>query len=387
MEGRVLALGAELSDFFPILILRKKVIAMQQLGSLKYLFVWTGVAAGMLSLLLPGAWSYALPIYAFGIIPLLELAFKPDASNLPAGELEALKDNRWYDYQIYLIVPVQYAMVAMLCWKLGQPGLSVAEIVGKIWATGIGCAVLGINVAHELGHRNTWYEQLMSKMLLLTSLYLHFFIEHNRGHHKHVSTPEDPASARRGELIYTFWFRTVWYSYFSAWELENQRLRKAGKSAFSLRNEMIQYQLIQAAFLAVIGLTCGWVVMAYFVAAAVSGFLLLETVNYIEHYGLRRKEVSPGIYEAVQPHHSWNSDHLFGRLLLFELSRHSDHHYRAARKFQTLRHMDHSPQMPTGYPGMMVLSVFPPLWFWVMHRQIDRFEGAERGVAKEMVAG
>ena len=213
----------------------------------------------------------------------------------------------------------------------------------------------------------------MAKILLLSSLYMHFFIEHNRGHHKNVSTPEDPASSRRGEMLYTFVLRSVWGSYWGAWDLENKRLRKLGKSPFTLRNEMLVFQLIQIGFLALIGFVFGGFALIGFVAAATAGFLLLEAVNYIEHYGLQRKCSPTGVYEAVTHQHSWNSDHLIGRLLLFELSRHSDHHYRAARKYQTLRHMDGSPQMPTGYPGMLVLATLPPLWFFVMHRAIDDF--------------
>jgi alkane 1-monooxygenase len=346
---------------------------MKQLRAFKYAFVLTGVAAGLISILGPGIWSYCLPIYAFGLIPLLELLIKPDPHNIEGAEMEMVKQDRVYDFLLYMIVPVQVGMIVLLGWKLSQPGLAVAEIVGKIWATGIGCGVLGINVAHELGHRSTWYEQWMAKILLLTSLYMHFFIEHNRGHHKHVSTPEDPASARRGEWLFTFWFRSVWGSYWSAWEIENKRVQKLGKPILSLSNEMVVYHLLQSAALAAIAFAFGWQVMLYFVAAAVSGFLLLETVNYIEHYGLQRKKMGNGSYESVLPEHSWNSDHLFGRLLLFELSRHSDHHYRSGRKYQTLRHMAGSPQMPTGYPGMLVLAVFPPLWFWVMHREIDRY--------------
>jgi alkane 1-monooxygenase len=352
-------------------------MTMRHIRTMKYMFVWTGVAAGFLSLLGTGIWCYSLPIYAFVLVPLLELAIRPDPNNMSEAEQEVAKANRWYDLQIYLIVPVQVALMVALCWHLKNDTLTTAETIGKIWSAGIGCGVMGINVAHELGHRSTWYEQLMAKILLLTSLYMHFFIEHNRGHHKHVSTPEDPASARRGEMLYTFAIRSVWGSYWSAWRLENKRLRKLGKSPFSLRNEMLIFQLIQASLLAMIGFTMGWFVLIGFVAAAVSGFLLLEAVNYIEHYGLQRKRSASGVYEAVSHKHSWNSDHLIGRLLLFELSRHSDHHYRAARKYQTLRHMDGSPQMPTGYPGMLVLATVPPLWFYVMHRQIDAFDAQE----------
>ncbi len=241
--------------------------------------------------------------------------------------------------------------------------------VGRITAMGMLCGVMGINVAHELGHRKRKYEQQMSKLLLLTSLYMHFFIEHNRGHHKHVSTAEDPSSARLGESLYAFWIRSVVLSYLSAWKLEAGRLRKKGQRTFSIHNEMLQFQVIQLTFLLVVGYVYGWAVMLYYVLAAIMGFLLLETVNYIEHYGLSRNKTDRG-YERVMPAHSWNSDHLVGRIMLFELSRHSDHHYIASRKYQVLRHMNDSPQMPTGYPGMMLMATVPPLWFYVMDSRI-----------------
>jgi alkane 1-monooxygenase len=350
---------------------------MSKIRAFKYIFIWTGVGAGLLSLQGAGLWCYSLPIYAFVIIPLLELLLHADRHNLSAVEQELVKADRWYDLQLYLIVPVQVGLMVILCFQLADPKWTTAEIVGKIWSAGIGCGVMGINVAHELGHRSKKYEQTMAKILLLTSLYMHFFIEHNRGHHKHVSTPEDPASARRGQNLYAFVVQSAWGSYWSAWALENKRLRKLGKSPFSLRNEMLAFQLIQVALLVIIGWVGGLFVLMGFMIAAILGFLLLEAVNYIEHYGLQRACSPSGVYEPVTHEHSWNSDHVVGRLLLFELSRHSDHHYRAARKYQTLRHMDGSPQMPTGYPGMLVLAAFPPLWFAIMHRQIDRFHAGD----------
>lgn len=340
--------------------------------ALKYLMVFSTVAFGLLSMLSYGAWVYSSLIYAFGFVPLVELFLKPDPINLSKTELEMVRKDRLYDALIYLVVPVQFGMVVLFLFKVSEPGLLWWETMGLIWALGISCGALGINVAHELGHRHKKYEQVLAKMLLLTSLYMHFFIEHNRGHHARVSTDEDPASSRRGEIVYTFWIRSIVGSWKSAWHLENERLRRKGKPVFSLQNEMLVYQLIQGAVLLLIGLAFGGLVLLYFMAAAGMGILFLETVNYIEHYGLRRQQLPDGRYERVQPTHSWNSNHTVGRLLLFELSRHSDHHYRAGRKYQLLRHMEGAPQMPTGYPGMMLLSLFPPLWFTVMHPLIDQ---------------
>ncbi|MCL4105922.1 UNVERIFIED_CONTAM: hypothetical protein GTU68_012560 [Idotea baltica] len=338
--------------------------------------VFTAIGIGIASLLLGGLWSYALLIYAFGIIPLTELLFKPNPDNLNKAELELVKADRLYDLLLYLVVPVQFGLVFLFAYQVMSYDWLWWELVGMTWAVGICCGILGINVAHELGHRTKKYEQLLAKSLLLSSLYMHFFIEHNRGHHANVSTPDDPASARRGEVIFAFWSKSVWFSYLSAWKLENRRLRKKDLPVFSLQNEMLVYQLAQLGFIGLIYGIFGLQPMLLFLAASGVGILLLETVNYIEHYGLQREMTPYGRYEQVQPHHSWNSDHPVGRLLLFELSRHSDHHHRAGRKFQTLRHIENTPQMPTGYPGMMVLALLPPLWFAVMNPKVDRLHSS-----------
>jgi alkane 1-monooxygenase len=121
--------------------------------------------------------------------------------------------------------------------------------------------------------------------------------------------------------------------------------------------------------------------MLSFIGAAIFGFLTLETVNYIEHYGLSRKKNEFGAWEKTLPIHSWNSNHPVGRILLFELTRHSDHHYIANRPYQVLRHFDESPQMPTGYPGMMVMSLFPPVWFWVMGKELKKLKESQPALA------
>jgi alkane 1-monooxygenase len=341
---------------------------------LKYTGVLILPAILYLGMLKGGWWTFSGLIFAFGLIPLAELFLPASEKNLDKVEEAMVKNDRIYDFLVYAIVPIQYILVFLTMYIIGKGGLVWYEYVGFISALGLACGVFGINVGHELGHRNKKYEQFMAKLLLLTSLYMHFFIEHNRGHHKHVSTEEDPASARRGEILYTFWFRSVIGGYLSAWKLENDRLRKIGKSPFSIHNEMIIYQIVQVAFVAFIGFVFGWIAMLCFIASAIFGFLLLETVNYIEHYGLSRKKMDNGGWEKTMPTHSWNSNHPIGRILLFELSRHSDHHYIANRPYQILRHFDESPQMPTGYPGMMILAFFPPLWFAVMDKRIDKLK-------------
>lgn len=338
--------------------------------TLKYGMVYILPALFLLGTWQGGIWTFAPLIFAFGIIPLLEMLFKPNAVNIEAAESEIRLADRSYDLMLYLIVPVLYIMILLYLVTLLGGEMMPYEILGLTLSLGVLLGGMGINVAHELGHRNTKFEQTLSKALLLPSAYMHFFVEHNRGHHKNVSTHEDPASARYNESLYHFWLRSVVYSFISAWNIEKKRLQRLGISPWSLKNEVIQFQLIQLTFWLLIGWGFGWIILATYTGAAIIGFLMLETVNYIEHYGLQRNKVSDFRYEKVQPLHSWNSNHVLGRLMLFELSRHSDHHFEPAKKYQILNHHDHSPQMPTGYPGMMLLSILPPIWFAIMNPKI-----------------
>lgn len=315
-------------------------------------------------------------IYAWILLPLTELFITPDEKNLTTAEEELVKKDRIYDYLLYIIVIIQFIVLYKFLTSMQNHDLLWREVAGRICSMGLLCGSFGINVAHELGHRVTKYEQVFAKALLLTSLYMHFFIEHNKGHHKNVATPADPSSARYNEPVYTFYFRTIIFSYLSAWKIANSEMRKKGLPVLHWKNEMLQAQVIQLLFAATIVLLFGWLITLYFLTAATIGFLLLETVNYIEHYGLQRKQRADGNYERAMPQHSWNSNHILGRLMLFELSRHSDHHYLASKKYQVLQHHEEAPQLPTGYPGSMILAMIPPLWFYVMNKKIRKLNPA-----------
>jgi alkane 1-monooxygenase len=246
---------------------------------------------------------------------------------------------------------------------------------------------VGINTAHELGHKKDTLERWLSKITLAQTCYGHFFIEHNRGHHVRVATPEDPASARFGETFWEFLPRSVWGSLKSSWELEAQRMRRLDKNPWHPTNDVLNAWamsvVLYGALIAVFGLS----VLPYVVISAVFGFTLLETVNYLEHYGLLRQKVdeplarregrpASGRYERCAPEHSWNSDHLVTNLFLYHLQRHSDHHANPTRRYQTLRSMDGAPNLPSGYASMIGLTYFPPLWRRVMdHRVMAHYDG------------
>lgn len=309
-------------------------------------------------------------LYSWVLVPALELVIKPNTQNMAAAEEELAKNDKVFDYLLYLVVLLQVPTLFYFLHSFVGVQLSSVDVVGRIFSMGMLCGVFGINVAHELGHRKNKFEQTLAKLSLLTSMYTHFFIEHNKGHHKNVATPNDPSSARYNEWVYLFYCRTISLTYIHAWHIANAEVRRKGKAAFSIYNEMLQLQALQLVFIATIYFTFGGLILIYFFAAAFMGILLLETVNYIEHYGLQRKQTAPDKYERTMPEHSWNSNHAIGRMLLFELSRHSDHHYLASRKYQILRHHDNAPQLPTGYPGCLLLALIPPLWCNIMNKRI-----------------
>lgn len=324
----------------------------------------------MLALSERGWWAWSTVVLSFVLIPLLEIWMPQSTRNIAPEQEEGRSKRIWFDLLLYFNLPLLLAIVGWYLYSVQYLALQPAEWLGLTLSTGVVVGAIGINVAHELGHRPTVVEQAMSKWMLLTALYQHFFIEHNRGHHKNVATDLDPASARYGEPVYTFWWRSILGSYQNAWQLERERLGKASLPFWSWGNEMLRFQVWQGGWLAAIGFLLGWKALVGALVIALIGVLLLETINYIEHYGLRRRMLPSGRPEPVSPAHSWNSNHELGRIYLYELTRHSDHHFKATRKFQILRHLDESPQLPFGYPTSLLMALVPPLWFRVMHQRL-----------------
>jgi alkane 1-monooxygenase len=342
----------------------------------KYLVAYLMPLAAWVGLYYGGVSSLGAFYVAFVVLPLYELFSKGSSANEHLREEEERSNLLFFDVLLWLNLPILYGLVWFLFYQIQNGSISGYEIPLSILSVGIIAGTSGINVAHELGHRSTRFDQFIAKALLLPELYMHFFIEHNRGHHKNVATMEDPATSRLGESIYAFWFRSVTDSYKDAWKLEAERLRKIDVPTWSLRNEMLVFQLIQVAYMSAIVYFFSWKMLLVGIAVATVGFLLLECVNYIEHYGLMREKLPNGRYENVLPTHSWNSNHDLGRIFLYELTRHSDHHYKSTRKYQVLRHFDESPQLPAGYPGSIWLALVPPLWFKVMDKHIQKIEAA-----------
>lgn len=340
---------------------------------LKYIAAYLIPLSAVYSLANRSILAYSTVILIFGVIPFLEMVLPKNEAPYDESDKSRREKARLFDYLLYLNAVIVYLIIGYFLYSCAYKDYTTDTLIGWILSCGIVLGANGINVAHELGHRKNKNEQLLAKILLIPTFYMHFFIEHNKGHHKYVSTPKDPATARYNELIYTFWFRSIIQSYFSAWRIQRNELIKKKQPFFSLTNEMVVYLLVQVFYLFSIYLiTNSLSILFYTVCAGFVGILLLETINYIEHYGLQRKQIGPDRWEKVQPWHSWNANYEVGRILLYELTRHSDHHYKATKKYQILEHQMASPQLPLGYPGSMLMALIPPLWFSIMNKRIAK---------------
>jgi alkane 1-monooxygenase len=182
-----------------------------------------------------------------------------------------------------------------------------------------------------------------------------------------VATPDDGATAKYRQSLYSFWITSVTKQYVDAWKKQIKLLKLKKNNFFSIKNDMLCYHIIQPTYLLLVLLLFSTKVLLFSVVVGIIAFLFLECINYIEHYGLRRFKNESGRYERVQTHHSWNSNHNIGRIVLYELTRHSDHHFKSSKKYQLLNYYEESPQLPFGYPASILLSLVPPLWFYLMN--------------------
>jgi len=334
---------------------------------LKYLAALTIPLSAIVSITFSGYWSYFTVVYIFVIIPLLELLLPVDATNFDSKTKERKSASILFDWMLYANIPIVFGLLGYYLWAVTSVEYATYEVIGLMLSMGIVLGANGINVAHELGHRLKTKERFLGKLLLLPSLYMHFYIEHNFGHHLNAATKEDPATALYKQTVYSFWVTSVSRQFIKAWKIQRALLKLEQSGVFSTKNDMLWYMIFQLLYLATVYVLFGLNGLFFAFGAGVVGFLLLETVNYIEHYGLLRLKLPSGRYERVQEIHSWNSNHVLGRIVLYELTRHSDHHYISSKKYQLLDYHNSSPQMPYGYPTSMVLSLFPPLWFNIMN--------------------
>ncbi|MDN7888848.1 alkane 1-monooxygenase [Burkholderia cepacia] len=309
------------------------------------------------------------PLFAFGVIPILDTLIGDDRDNPPEAVVPHLERERYYRLIVYLATLVEYVAFFACVWIVGTHALAWYDYVG--FALSLGAATgISINTAHELGHKTDRFERWLAKITLAPVAYGHFYVEHNRGHHVRVATAEDPASARYGESFWAFLPRTVTGSIRSAWRLEKARLERLGHSPWTWRNEVLHAWAMTVVVWGIAIAMAGKVVIPFLVIQAVYGASLLEVVNYVEHYGLGRRKLPNGRYERCTPQHSWNSNHVVTNLFLYQLQRHADHHANPTRSYQALRHFDDSPQLPAGYATMILFAYVPPLWYRVMNPRV-----------------
>ncbi|WP_269531571.1 alkane 1-monooxygenase [Chitinimonas sp. BJYL2] len=317
-----------------------------------------------------GYHAWHLLVVAFVISPLIDVALGEDPT--PPGQEGLARRHLWFDGLLLVYVLAYWTALVLGLIQSAQGDWSWADRVGATLSMGV-VGGIGIVVAHELGHRKTRTERLFAQLLLQPVCYGHFTLEHNRGHHAWVATPGDPASARLGESYYRFWWRSVRGTWLSAWRLEFERMQRLQVSPWSWRNAMWRHTGIPVLIAAAVTVWLGPWALLFWLGQAVMAFSLLEVVNYLEHYGLQRRETGPDRYEPVRPVHSWNSNRLFSNLFLYQLQRHSDHHTRPAQPYQALQPCPDAPQLPSGYTAMIPLALIPPLWFAVMNPRAERW--------------
>ncbi|MFY1050764.1 alkane 1-monooxygenase [Ectopseudomonas khazarica] len=325
------------------------------------------------------AWAWLVITVVFGVIPLLDFVVGRDPANPDErDQVPALEAQGYYRLLSLATVPLLLAMLVWSAWIfVSYAGWSWVGQLGWVLSVGTVMGAIGITVSHELIHKEAALEQNAGGLLLAAVCYAGFKVEHVRGHHVHVSTPEDASSSRFGQSLYAFLPHAYKHNFLNAWRLEAERLQRRGLPALHWRNELIWWYAISALLLLGFSLAFGWLGALFFLGQALMAFTLLEIVNYVEHYGLHRRKLDNGRYERTTPHHSWNSNFLLTNLFLFHLQRHSDHHAYAKRRYQVLRHFDDSPQLPNGYAGMIVLALFPPLWRAIMDPKVRAYYAGE----------
>jgi len=324
------------------------------------------------------AWYWLTVVLTYLVFPILDFdaLIGRDTRNPPEGAVPRLEADRYYTWLLYLTVPCHYIALFAGAWAVGTQEMSVLSYIGVAWSCGL-MNGFAIATAHELGHKKSSTERWMSKLSLATGFYGQYMIDHNRGHHRDVATPEDSGSAQFGEGFWEFMIlRQVPHSDFvRPWRLEKERLARKGKGPWTLENEFIQPALISLAVYSLITWMYGWAVVPYLLGGAFITYLFLALADYIEHYGLLRDKLANGRYAHVRPEHSWNTDHVASNIIFWNVQRHSDHHAWPTRRYQSLRSFRNLPQMPTGYPGMFGIALFWPLWRWIMYPRVLAIHG------------
>jgi alkane 1-monooxygenase len=314
--------------------------------------------------------------YTFIGIPLVDALMGEDHHNPPEEVVRSMANDNFYRRLLYVGIALLYANFFFVAWFLGTQPLPWWAYLALTLGVGFGSSG-AILLGHELGHKKNRADRIAAQVANSLVGYGHFCIEHNIGHHVHVATPEDCASARMGESIYRFVLREIPGAFRRGWGHERERLAKLGTGTLSRHNDILWSWLLTLLIAAALIGVFGWVIAPFLVIHHFYAWYGLTQANYVEHYGLARQKLPNGRYEACRPRHSWNTNHIFSNLLTFHLQRHSDHHANALRPYQTLRDFENLPRLPSGYPGSFGLAAVPPLWFKVMNPRVMKWAGGD----------
>lgn len=325
-------------------------------GDLRFLLALTTPLAPLVGYRL-GDNFHAFWIF-FIVIPALDWLVGKRASAADRSEIVRLEESLWFRVLLVAYVPMHLALILWGAWIVGGDTLSAGQAVGLTLSIGLVTGSQGITIAHELGHRRSRLERWLARVLLASVSYGHFTVEHNRGHHVRVATPEDPASARYGEAFWRFLPRTLIHSFVHAWQLD--------------RSYVLASSAATLASAGALSWAFGPLALAFFFGQSAMAVLLLEAVNYIEHYGLQRKRLPDGKYERFGEQHAWDANEWLTNCYLIHLQRHADHHLEPGRPYAALQPREQSPKLPTGYAGMLPLALLPPLWFAVMNPRVPK---------------
>lgn len=292
--------------------------------------------------------TFLIPILMYFLTPLLEVALGDD----PGG---AIVPDARFNMALYLWIIPHMLTLMISAWVIDR--MSFIEIVGMILSSGTIIGSVGITVAHELVHRNSSNIKLIGQILTMSMFYGHFYFSHVFGHHANLCTENDPNTARKNETIHRFLYRSISGGYLQAWEIANK---------FKRGNILCFYHMVQIIYIWFILSWFGWLALLYVVLSSIVAILLLESINYVEHYGLTRERGS-----RITEHHSWNTNKEVTNTLLFRIQRHSGHHENSKTEYPELVVRDDAPQLPAGYGGCLILAHIPYLWFKIMNPRLE----------------
>jgi hypothetical protein len=329
------------------------------------------VAAMLCAYCLNMPWAFSLPTWTFLAGILIDQLFEGGGRTVLAPQAGRAS------WRLLLSTWVPLHVAAVLCGLHAVAHLpsESATFWPSVWGISVSVAMvggtLGGAIAHEFMHAPRTFERVVGTGLMSLITYGHFAISHVAGHHRLVGTPADPATARTGETLHAFLARAFGGGLALAWRAEKTRLHRRSRPVWSLENRLLQIFGCEAMVYAGIGVVAGWAGVVFFALQSVIGASLLETMNYIMHYGLRRRRLPSGRLEAVRPDCSWNTRRLASTYLMCGIGLHSYHHCRPAKPFPTLTLPRAAPELPGGLFAMFVLAWFPPLWYRVMDPLAD----------------